>query len=106
MARVVVVGGGFGGLAAAARLAKLGHEVTVLERSARLGLEPWDVARPKEAKEAGIDLPRDAEHRRDWCAALAAHPRAIQRPIITSDDGSAVIARDEESLDRALRANR
>lgn len=37
MARVVVVGGGFGGMASAARLAKLGHEVTVLERSATLG---------------------------------------------------------------------
>lgn len=37
MARVVVVGGGFGGLASAARLAKLGHEVTLLERSAQLG---------------------------------------------------------------------
>ncbi|MFL6061111.1 MAG: phytoene desaturase family protein [Marmoricola sp.] len=37
MARVVVVGGGFGGLASAARLAKLGHEVTLLEANARLG---------------------------------------------------------------------
>ncbi len=37
MARVVVVGGGFGGLASAARLAKLGHEVTLLERSPALG---------------------------------------------------------------------
>lgn len=37
MARVVVVGGGFGGMAAAARLAKLGHEVTLLERSGSLG---------------------------------------------------------------------
>ncbi len=37
MARVVVVGGGFGGMAAAARLAKLGHEVTLLERSDDLG---------------------------------------------------------------------
>ena len=35
--RVVVVGGGFGGLASAARLAKLGHEVTLLERSDSLG---------------------------------------------------------------------
>jgi UDP-galactopyranose mutase len=34
---VVVVGGGFGGMAVAARLAKLGHGVTVLERSDRLG---------------------------------------------------------------------
>src|SRR3954447_8057838 len=37
MARVVVVGGGFGGLASAARLAKLGHEVELLEASTRLG---------------------------------------------------------------------
>ena len=37
MARVVVVGGGFGGMAAAVRLAKLGHAVTLLERSGRLG---------------------------------------------------------------------
>jgi phytoene dehydrogenase-like protein len=37
MARIVVVGGGVAGLAASARLAKLGHDVVLLERSARLG---------------------------------------------------------------------
>lgn len=35
--RVVVIGGGLGGTAAAARLAKLGHEVTLLEAGDRLG---------------------------------------------------------------------
>jgi len=35
--RVVVVGGGFGGLASAVRLAKLGHEVTLLEQLDTLG---------------------------------------------------------------------
>jgi UDP-galactopyranose mutase len=41
--RVVVVGGGLGGLAAAARLAKLGHDLTLLEQEDRLGgaLAPW-----------------------------------------------------------------
>ena len=34
---IAVVGGGLAGLAAAARLAKVGHEVIVLERDARLG---------------------------------------------------------------------
>lgn len=64
----------------------------------RLGLEPWDIARAKEAREAGIDLPRDAEHRQEWLAALADNPRAIQRPIITATDGTTVVARDPETL--------
>jgi phytoene desaturase len=37
MSRVVVVGGGVGGLAAAARLAALGHTVTVCEQAATVG---------------------------------------------------------------------
>ena len=70
----------------------------------RLGVEPWHVARPKETAEAGIDLPKDAEHRDDWFAAMAANPRVIQRPIITADDGTTVVGRDPESLDRVLSA--
>ncbi len=37
MANVVVIGAGLGGIAAAVRLAKLGHEVTVCERGDRIG---------------------------------------------------------------------
>src|SRR4051794_12466187 len=37
MARVVVIGAGLGGLAAAARLAALGHSVTVCEQADRVG---------------------------------------------------------------------
>jgi len=37
MSRVVVVGGGLGGTASAVRLAKLGHQVTLLERRDELG---------------------------------------------------------------------
>jgi arsenate reductase len=71
---------------------------------ARLGLEPWDLARPEEAREEGIDLPRDDGHRHEWLAALVAHPRAIQRPILTAADGTTVVGRDEESLRRVLDA--
>ena len=43
MARVVVIGGGFGGLATALRLAKLGHAVTLVEeRHARRRARPGD----------------------------------------------------------------
>jgi arsenate reductase len=64
----------------------------------RMGLQPWDVARPKETREAGIDLPRDAEHREQWLAAMVAEPRTIQRPIITADDGTTAVARDPETV--------
>jgi arsenate reductase len=70
----------------------------------RLGLEPWHVARDKEAREEGIDLPRDAGHREAWLAALAAHPRVLQRPIITADDGTTVVGRDEDAVSRVIAA--
>ena len=69
---------------------------------ARLGLEPWDIARPRESAEEGLTFPRDAEHRREWVDALAAHPRAIQRPIITAADGTTVIGRDPDSIAKAI----
>ena len=65
---------------------------------ARMGLEPWDIAREKETREAGIALPRDAGHRAQWLAAMAARPTIIQRPIVTADDGTTAIARDADSL--------
>jgi len=70
----------------------------------RLGLEPWHVARDKEAVEEGIDLPRDAGHRSAWLAALAAHPRVLQRPIITADDGTTVVGRDQDAVSRVIAA--
>ena len=69
---------------------------------AALGLEPWDIARPKEAVEEGLTFPHDAEHRDDWLDGLVAHPRALQRPIITAADGTAVIGRDPGSVAKAV----
>jgi arsenate reductase len=71
----------------------------------RLDLEPWDITRTQEAaaKELGLkEWPRDAASRERWISALAAHPKLIQRPIITADDGTAVVARTEESVREAL----
>ena len=72
----------------------------------RLGLDPWDIARAKEAKEEGIDLPKDAASRDAWFQALSAHPRAIQRPIITAADGTTVVGRDETTLARVVSAEK
>jgi arsenate reductase len=69
---------------------------------AALGLEPWDIARQREAAEDGLTFPRDQDHRDEWLDGLAAHPRAIQRPIITASDGTTVIGRDPDSVARAL----
>ncbi|MGW9303634.1 arsenate reductase family protein [Streptomyces cyaneofuscatus] len=71
----------------------------------RLGLEPWDITRTQEAaaKELGLkEWPRDAGSRERWIAALSEHPKLIQRPIITADDGTAVVARSEEAVRDAL----
>jgi arsenate reductase len=67
-----------------------------------LGLDPWDIARPREAAEEGLTFPRTAGHRDAWLDGLVAHPRAIQRPIITAADGSAVIGRDPGSVAEAI----
>jgi len=70
----------------------------------RLGLDPWDIAREKEAREEGIDLPRTAGSREAWLEALSAHPRAIQRPIITAADGTTVVGRDADALAEVIAA--
>ena len=71
----------------------------------RLGLDPWHIARMTEplAEELGLaELPHD---RRAWLEVLAAHPLLIQRPIVTADDGTAVIGRSEEAVRTALGAS-
>ncbi|HTJ68883.1 MAG TPA: arsenate reductase family protein [Actinospica sp.] len=67
----------------------------------RLGLEPWEIVRTGEpvAKELGISAwGRGSADRERWIAAMAEHPALIQRPIITADDGRAVVGRDEGAL--------
>jgi len=71
----------------------------------RLGLEPWDITRTAEPVAASLGLsgwPRDAGARDRWIDALAAHPALIQRPIITADDGTTVVGRTADALQRVL----
>lgn len=71
----------------------------------RLGLEPWDITRTAEpiAKELGLKTwGRTAADRARWIEALAEHPKLIQRPIITADDGTTVVARTPEAVQSVL----
>jgi arsenate reductase len=63
-----------------------------------LGKEPWEVARTGEAvaKELGLrDLPHD---RARWIDVMVANPILIERPIVVSADGRAVIGRPPEAV--------
>ncbi|WP_410872517.1 arsenate reductase family protein [Nocardia sp. A7] len=71
---------------------------------ARLGAQPWDITRTGEqiAKDLAMaEWGRTEADRERWLSALAENPKLIQRPIVLTADGGAVVARDEQSL-RAL----
>ncbi|MFF9766384.1 ArsC/Spx/MgsR family protein [Streptomyces sp. NPDC053086] len=75
----------------------------------RLNLEPWDITRTQEAvaKELGLkEWPRDEGARDRWITALAEHPKLIQRPIITADDGTTLVARSEDAVREAISRNK
>jgi arsenate reductase len=67
-----------------------------------LGKDPWEVARMGEsvAKELGLaSLPHD---RAQWIEVMVANPILIERPIIITDDGRAVIGRPPEAVHTLL----
>jgi len=67
-----------------------------------LGMEPWDIVRKGEAAfaESGLaDAPKDRD---TWIAAMVAHPILIERPILVTDDGRAVLGRPPEALESFL----
>ncbi|HLZ37575.1 MAG TPA: ArsC/Spx/MgsR family protein [Mycobacteriales bacterium] len=72
---------------------------------ARLGLEPWDLARTGEpvARDLGLgELPRTAATRHRWIELMAAHPVVVQRPILVTETGDAYVARSPEAVTAAL----
>ena len=76
---------------------------------ARLDLQPWHITRVSEplAHDAGLtDLARTPQNRDIWLEALVAHPALIQRPILTADDGTTVVGRDDDALATAIAAER
>jgi len=72
---------------------------SVLEK---LGLEPWDITRMNEPLAKELKLQEAERDRRLWVETLATHPSLLQRPIVITDDGRAYVARDPQSIERAL----
>lgn len=75
----------------------------------RLGIEPWELARMGDsvALETGLNvLPREPEFRSQWIATMTAHPSLIQRPVVTANDGTTVIGRTPEAMQRVIAASR
>ena len=96
--RVVVVGGGFGGLASAARLAKLGHEVTLVERTPALGGAlhlraedgfTWDARRPRRRCCPRCCATCSASRVARWSSELELEPVEVIREH-RFEDGTAV----------------
>ena len=69
----------------------------------RLDLAPWHLVRMNEPAAVPLkSLPRDEAHRADWIEAMVTNPILIQRPILTTDDGTTAVAREPETLTRLL----
>jgi arsenate reductase len=71
----------------------------------RLGVPPWEICRTGEPEAVALgmaDWPREAAAADRWLAAMVAHPRLIQRPIILLDDGRALLGRDRAAIAEAI----
>ncbi len=71
----------------------------------QLGLEPWDITRTGEAAAKELGMPgwsRTPADRDQWIDALVGTPKLIQRPIVVTADGRAVVARDEDAVRSVL----
>lgn len=62
-----------------------------------LGLEPRDLMRKGEEEYTALDLANPALTREALIAAMVAHPRLIERPIVVAN-GRAVIGRPPEKV--------
>jgi arsenate reductase (glutaredoxin) len=67
-----------------------------------IGREPWDVARTGEAVAKELGLPDWPHDRRRWIEAMVANPILIERPILVTDDGRAVLGRPPEAVQNVI----
>jgi arsenate reductase len=68
-----------------------------------LGVEPWDITRLDEPRAKELDLANAPRDRAAWLRTLADNPVLVQRPIVITDDGRAVVGRPPEKILDLLR---
>ncbi|WP_148714219.1 arsenate reductase (glutaredoxin) [Chitinolyticbacter meiyuanensis] len=78
--------------------ATLGRLLTLLQ------LEPRQLMRQKEDDYAALNLADPALDRAGLIAAMVAHPRLIERPIVVVDDAHAALGRPPENVLALLNA--
>lgn len=72
---------------------------TVLRLARLLGIPVADMLRPAEADYAALTAEASIDDDAALAAGLAAHPKALQRPIVVDEDGNqAVIGRPPENV--------
>ena len=63
-----------------------------------LGKEPWDIARMGEDVAKELELKDEPHDRARWIELMVANPILIERPIIITSDGRAVVGRPPEAV--------
>ncbi len=63
-----------------------------------LGMEPWELARMGEPVAKDLGLKHLAHDRAAWIDVMVANPILIERPILVTDDGRAVVGRPPENV--------
>jgi arsenate reductase len=68
-----------------------------------LGKEPWEIARMGEDVAKELDLQALPHDRDRWIEVMVANPILIERPILVTKDGRAVVGRPPEAVEALLR---
>lgn len=63
-----------------------------------LGKEPWEIARTGEPVAKELRLRDEPHDRTRWIELMVANPILIERPIIVTSDGRAVLGRPPEAV--------
>jgi arsenate reductase len=69
-----------------------------------LGKEPWEIARMGEDVAKDLDLKGEPHDRARWIELMVENPILIERPIIMTSDGRAVVGRPPEAVQALLEA--